>query len=242
MFSFFKKAVAPSVPKPVVEPLPKITAPPADVCKKFNPTPQSQALLKPNQSAGEYVGALEQNQMSGDAINTLAHGMPERESVWWACESSKKVAGQMQPSDQAAMQAAEAWVKNPTPDMQAQAAAAAAKTDYQGPGAWAAQGAAWAQPQPTVAAPGVTPPAGLTGKAVAGSVMLSSAMAGGAYKPAPVNIPQTPVPENPTLPQMVAPELQQPQLSAPEQAQAYKTHQPFIQLGKDVAAGRNTWA
>src|SRR5437867_3163173 len=95
-------------------PLDKITAPTAaEICKSFKPQPQAQALLTPEQTPTEYVDVLEEKQMSTDAVNVLAHGMPERESVWWACQSSEKVAPQLAPADKAALGTADAWVKNP---------------------------------------------------------------------------------------------------------------------------------
>jgi hypothetical protein len=125
-------------------PLIKIAAPTAaHLTKGLTPSPQAAALIKPEMTPTQYVGALEQNKLTGDAIQTLAHGMPERESVWYACQSSQRVAGQMTPADQSALKAAEAWVKNPNPATQAQAATAASAANYNGPGAWAAQAAAW---------------------------------------------------------------------------------------------------
>src|SRR5688500_17154162 len=84
----------------------------AHVTKGFTPSPPAAALLKPEMTPTQYVGALEQNNLSGDAINTLAHGMPERESVWYACQSSQRVADKLPAGDSAALKAAEAWVKN----------------------------------------------------------------------------------------------------------------------------------
>ena len=225
-------------------PLSKITAPTAaDVCKGFKPQPAAQALMQPNHTPAEYLNVLEQKKMSGDAINVLAHGMPERESVHYACQSSQKVAGQMAPADKNALEAAQAWVKNPSEATKAKAAAAAAKTDHQGPGAWAAQAAAFSS-SPT----GAAPAAGLTGHAASGSVQLASAMAN---KPA---APQAPVTQSPALkaPVLAAPTSEAPKLAQPEltpspmtvaqQEEAAKVHQPFIDLGKDIASGKNSWA
>jgi len=266
-------------------PLTKIAAPTAaQVTKGFTPSPQAAALLKPEMTPTQYVSALEQNKLSGDAIQTMAHGMPERESVWYACKSSDRVAGQMTPADQAAQKAAETWVKNPTPATQAQAAKAASAANYNGPGAWAAQAAAWSKTTP--AAPGLAaaPPAiagggaagaagamaipalaaaggpaaagaavpslaaagvpALTPHAASGSVMLAAAMEAKApipkLEPPNFQAPPPPAMENPafTVPEIPA----APELSAPQLAEVAKIQQPYLDLGKEIASGQNTWA
>ena len=129
-----------------VPPLVKITSlTAAEVAGKYNPHPEAKALLHSAHTPTQYAEALQKGSFSHDHIHFLAHGMPERESVGWACKSSAKVADKLEPVDKSALHAAQEWVKNPTPATQSAAAAAAAKTNFQGPGAWAAQGAAWAK-------------------------------------------------------------------------------------------------
>lgn len=238
-----------------IQPLPKITAPTAGaIVQQYQPSPAAAKLLQPNHTPAQYLGVLEQNHQSTDAINLLAHGMPERDATWWACQSARKVDNKLLPADKKALDAAEKWAKDPSPANQAKAAAAAAKTDYQGPGAWAAQAAASAKPAvaapaapalaaavpgaPAIAAPAV--PA-VTPKAVAGSVQLSSALAAGKPLPKPPTMepPKAPTLEMPKLP--AAPPPPPPPTPA-EQVATAKAHQPFIDLGKDVASGKNSCA
>lgn len=234
-------------PSPPVRPLPKLATPKAsDLAARMQPKPPAQALLKPDMSSSEYIHALEQKGMTSDAINGLAHGMPERESVWYATQSSRRVQHLMTPDDKTALLAAEDWVKAPTPANQARAAAAAAATNHSGPGAWAAQGAAWSSVTPgTPAAPGLVP------QATAGSVQLASAMEA---KGAPIQRPEIPatpgLPQAPQAPQLEVPQLETPQLALAQppppdpaaDAATAKAQAPFVTLGKDVAAGDNTWA
>lgn len=236
-----------TVAKPVI-PLPKLTTPgAADLAAKFKPQPAAQSLLKPGMSSSEYIHALEQNNMSGDAIKGLAHGMSERDSVWYATQSAKRVEPMMTPADKTAMKAAEAWAKDPSPANQARASAAAAATDHTGPGAWAAQGAAWSSETPG----GAMPPApGLTPHATAGSVQLASAMEA---KGGPIEVPKVPdapqapevpaLPDQPAAPQLAVPAVEAPELVPPtpeEQAKTAKAQQPYVALGKDIAAGNNS--
>jgi hypothetical protein len=255
---------------PLITPsLPKITAPTAaEVCQGYQPSPEAQSLQVPGQTPAQYLQALKQHQLSGESIKFLAHGMPDREATWWATQSAQKVAPPSNPADLAAIQAADAWVKNPTPATQQAAAAAAAKTDYQTPGAWAAQAAAWSQPPapalpaapavpaapgvagPKVAIPGqppvLTPPPTprLAPLAASGAVMLAAAHAA---KPPMPKAPSAPAialekPALPAVPPLPKPPEPPKPMTPHERAATAKAHQPFINTGMDIASGKNTWA
>ena len=223
----------------------KITSPTAEIAGKYNPHPEAKALLHPAQTPTQYSEALQKGHFSQDHIHFLAHGLPERESVGWACKSSAKVADKLEPADKSALQAAQAWTKNPTPANQAAAAAAAGKTNFQGPGAWAAQGAAWAKPPGAPAAPGAP---SLTGHAVAGSVMLAAALS---VPKAPVlKAPVLQAPAAPKVPTLQAPKIAVPKPPAltppkppalPERVQMAKVHQPFIEMGHGIASGKESF-
>jgi hypothetical protein len=233
--------------RPILQ-LPKIKAPTAaELAPKINPQPAAQSLLKPEMTPAEYLGVLEENKLSNDAVNLLANGMPERESTWWACQSSRKVADKLNPEDTAALAAAEAWVKHPTYDTGAAAAAAAAKTDFSGPGGWAAQAAAWSQEaaQAAKAAEGAKAAAAapnLTASAVAGAVLLAAGLTKRPAMPAA----NKPVIEMPALESLPLPPLETPAATTVippvDQDKLAKLLQPFIDLGKDVASGKNSWA
>jgi len=235
-------------------PYPKIKAPKASqVVQGFKPQPEAQALLKPDHTPAQYLDVLEKNNLSEDAVKTMAHGMPERESVWYACQSSQRVAGKLPPSDKAALGAAESWVKNPTPATRAQAASAAAKTDFNSPGGWAAQAAAFSTTTPGVPAAPVVPgvnPASLTPQAASGSVLLAAAMENNAKipkvpspnLPAMPEVPSINKPAVPKLPAIPATPTPAPGMTAKQLADSAKVHQPYLDLGKDIASGRNSWA
>jgi len=156
--SLFQNLFGSSAPKPPLEPvvsvpthLPKIKAPTAaQVCEQYKPEPPAQQLLTPQQTPAQYLNLLEKKQLSEESVKLLAYGLPERESVWWATQCAQKVSSPLNLPDEAAIKAADAWVKNPSELTKKAAADAAAKTDFQTPGAWAAQAAAWSKPTPTV--------------------------------------------------------------------------------------------
>ena len=172
-------AVAAPTP-PVPAQLPGIAAATAaQICQQYQPQPAARELLTPQQTPAQYLNALQAQQFGDDMIRVLAYGLSDRDGVRWAAQSAQKVSASLQPAEVQALQTAQSYARNPTAENQAAAAAAAAKTDHQGPGAWAAQGAAWAQP-PTSAAglPAAATPTAqrLTPQAVVGAVMLSAAI------------------------------------------------------------------
>ena len=229
--SFFQSLFKPSVPKvqtvatspavavlPVPQHLPKIVAPTAaQIAKTASPSPAAQQWLAPQQTPSQYLNVLQEKQMGDEMVKIMAHGLPDREGVWWAVQSAQRVSEHLPPSDLLAVQAALNWVKNPTPETSAAANAAAANTDYRGPGAWAAQAAAWAQTDPSA-----TPPPGqaklprLTPNAVAGAVLLTSSIAAHPQLASPKY--QLPTVASPNLagPDLSAPSFSTPQPGAPE--------------------------
>ncbi len=249
--NFFKNLLKPSPPPPPPPPppvplqLPKITSPTAaQIAQSSQPSPAALQLLTPQQTPSQYLSVLQEKQMGDEMVKTMAHGLPDREGVMWAAQSAGKVADKLPPADAQAMEAAQVWAKNPTTPNQAAAAAAAAKTDYRGPGALAAQGAAWAQPAMPVAVPAGAPPAPrLTPHAVAGAVLLASAIAANPKLAAPKI--QAPALALPTLevPQLAMPTLGPPPTIPPEvQAQTFRAQHPFIAMGLDIASGKTPLA
>lgn len=221
----------------------------ADLAAKAKSQAASQALLKPGMTSSEYIHALQEKKQSLDAVNALAHGMPERDAVSWASQSSLKVADKLNPEEQAAAKAADAWVRTPSDATKAAAAAAASKTDFKGPGGWAAQAAAWAQsPVPPATVPvgaaATPPPPALTPNAVAGAILLAAGL---------TNRPPMAAPQKPDLKAVAAglpkvdaasvtPSVPPPELPPVDQSKMAKALQPFIDLGKDIASGKNSLA
>lgn len=132
--------------------------------------------------------------------------MPENHAVRWAVDSSKTVSDKMSEPDRAALASAEKYLKEPSPSTQSAAAAAAAKTDFQGPGAWSAKAASLVGMTPAngPTVPAKAPPApNLVAECVAGAVILAAVLTMGkskqpappaaAAQPAEPNVPPTAV-------------------------------------------------
>jgi hypothetical protein len=222
--------------------LSKITAPTAaEICAQSNPSPEGQALLTPDMTPGEYQSALEQNKMSVDSVNFLAHGMEPKDSVCWACQASQVTASKLSGAELNALNCTECWLKNPSPNMSASMAASLGKVDFTGPASWAAQAGVWA------ATPTMPGAAALTAAAVSGAILLAAGLKIGPSMPAVPN-PKLALPMAPPTPQMLlalqAPQLPQvpaqPSVPVVDQPALMKMLSPFIDLGKGVASGTVT--
>jgi hypothetical protein len=87
----------------------------AEVCRRYQPGPAAAALLRDDLTLGQFVDLLVERRAFDHAIIFLAFALPSREAVWWAALCAREVAGPDPPErDAAALQAAEAWVQDPT--------------------------------------------------------------------------------------------------------------------------------
>lgn len=245
-----------SLTGPAEAPLTKVTTPTAELLPRLNASPEAAALYQPGQSPGEYLQLLEKNQKPMESVNLLAQGMPEKDAVKWASESSKMVGDKLTPEDQQAVAAADKWLADPTPENQAAAGKAAAATNGKGPGGWTAQAAAWSQPavqgaQAGQAAAGggagAAAAPGMAASAAAGAVMLAAGLSDkpamdGSPRPsaqiAKGEIPKVEIPKAPAAPGAEAPKVEVPQMKQADAAAFSKKLKPFLDLGKKIASGQ----
>jgi hypothetical protein len=111
-----------------------------------------------------------------EAAKVMAHALPKRESVWWACMCARHTAPPDLPgSDLAAVSAAEGWVRRQTDENRRQAFAHAQDANFGTAEAWAAVAAFWSGDSMSPVDQPKTPPAPhLAGTAVIGSVTLAA--------------------------------------------------------------------
>jgi hypothetical protein len=213
-------------------------------------SPAAKEIVKPGMTPCQQAHALNEKHLSSDAVKSMAHGLPERDSVKWATASAERVSNPAHKADLDAIHAAKAWAHNPTPETQKAAGLAAGKTDFQTPGAWAAQGAAWSG-------------TGLTPHAVSGAVMLAAAQGGkpisapGAAAPKldalhlsqELSKPKMSALESPLLKKpggLTTPEVPQAAIKGPDgltlthaqRGEMAKNCDPFLKLGCDIGHGR----
>ena len=116
-----------------------------------------------------------------DAITFLAHAIPKREGIWWACLSCRDVLSVMK-DDKAlyeeyleTLSSAESWVIDPTEENRRRAEKLSQVLDYELPASWAALAAFWSQGSITKPdEPNVDAPDFLYAHAISGAVSLAA--------------------------------------------------------------------
>ena len=146
----------------------------AAVCERAKPGDEARGLLAEGMTARAYIGALMGKGLYADAVKVLAHALPKRAAVWWACLC---VADRLGPAPAAAeaLETARAWVIDPT-DARRRAAFPASQAAGMGTPAGCAAAAVYfsggslAPPE----LPAVVPPEHITGQMVANSLVLAA--------------------------------------------------------------------
>jgi hypothetical protein len=134
------------------------------------------AAVRDCKQVPEAIDRLESGGFLIEAVRLLAHALPKREAVWWACMCAAHTAlPDLPDADRLAREAAELWVRQQGDKNRRAAMRQAEATNFESPEAWAAVAVFWSgdtigpEDQPSV------PPAPhVAGKAVAGSVALAA--------------------------------------------------------------------
>lgn len=132
--------------------------------------------LRPGSSVKAYVDTLVGGELYTDAIQLIAHLLPPREGVAWACYCTRSVLGDdPDPVDVVALEAAEAWVREPTAPAGRAAEAAAEDTELETAAGMTAMAAFWCGDNIAPAdLPAVEPAEDLAAKGVGGAVLLAA--------------------------------------------------------------------
>lgn len=147
-----------------------------DICAYCDLPDDARALMREGMRRGEFVEALLSVKKYVAAIDFVAHALPPREGVWWACLCLQHAFGpSLSPTDWTACRAAVHWVIQPC---EPNRAAARAPSEAAGPASAAGTlaNAVWltgsnvAPPR----TPSTPPPLFAPAKAVATAVKLSS--------------------------------------------------------------------
>lgn len=125
----------------------------------------------------QFLESLLAESKLAEAVQFLAFALPAREAVWWACACARaqQSVAPPRPPMLAALESAEAWVREPTDEHRRTAMARAQATTMDGPAAWAAVAAFWSggsMAPPDV--PAVPAPPHLLGIAVSGAITLAA--------------------------------------------------------------------
>lgn len=139
--------------------------------------PQGKVLLEKCRTSQEALAVLEHAGRLIEASRLVAHALPAREAVWWACACSRHTAasGVNHALENKVREAAEEWVRHQTDEQRRSAMKEAEAAGFVSPEAWAAVAAFWSgDSMSPPEAPKVPPEPHFTGLAVAGAVALAA--------------------------------------------------------------------
>lgn len=110
-----------------------------------------------------------------EAAAYCAYLLPRREAVWWACQCIRHADAAPTPEETAALEAAEAWVEDPTEGTRQTAMSAGMTGDRNNAATWAALAAAWSGGNFFATDKSFAhPPRPATAKSVVGAVMYAA--------------------------------------------------------------------
>jgi hypothetical protein len=138
--------------------------------------PEAQAPLQGCADVADAIVRLEASGFASEAVRMLAHALPRREGVWWACMCAANTApADLPEADRLARETAELWVRQQKDEQRRAAMAHAEASGFQTPEAWSGVAAFWSgDSMSPVGQPAVPPPPTAVGGAVAGAVALSA--------------------------------------------------------------------
>jgi hypothetical protein len=139
---------------------------------------EAKALLQDGLAPGAYLNLLIEKGQFLDAVRFLAHALPKREAVWWACQCGRLVAGaSLTPEVANAFETAEDWATHPDEDIRRAAQRAYEPATLQTPAGLAALAAFVSEG--SLSHPGlpvVEPPPFATAQMVAGAVLIAAVL------------------------------------------------------------------
>lgn len=148
----------------------------AEVCTTAGLTPWATALLQKPMQAREYVNLLRDKAHFRDAVRFLAHWLPKRQAVWWACRCAHQALPPGAPTSVVdALRTAERWAREPSDENRRAALPAAEAAGLDTPAGCAAIAAflSLGSMAPTDVPP-VAPPPYAAAEAVSGAAMLAA--------------------------------------------------------------------
>jgi hypothetical protein len=154
----------------------KLDGPLAELVGRIAAPPEALAAIAGAAGVPEAIGRLSAAGFLLEAAKLVAHALPKREAVWWACMCARHTAPAEGAEHLAELcAAAETWVRRQSDETRRAAFEMAQARGLDTPEAWAAVGAFWAgdsMAPPDV--PKVPPAPHLTGTAVSGSINLAA--------------------------------------------------------------------
>jgi hypothetical protein len=96
-----------------------------------------------DEPALDFLRALAEEEKWEAAVSYCAYLLPRREAVWWGCQSLRRIQPHRGPKDTAAIEIAEAWVRDPEEQNRRAALDFGTDGDHRAPATWMALAAGW---------------------------------------------------------------------------------------------------
>jgi hypothetical protein len=149
-----------------------------EICKRFPLGDEARALLRDEHTPRDFLDVLLVQGSYQEAVSFLAHALPKREAVWWACLCVRQVMGTNPAAAvAAALQTAENWAAEPSEDRRRATMTAAEAVGLGTPAGCAAAAAFWSGGSMGPShLPVIAPAEHLTGQGVAGAILLAAVL------------------------------------------------------------------
>jgi hypothetical protein len=146
------------------------------LCQTIELNEAAKVLLQACPISADYIQQLVDKELYTDAVNVLAHALPKREAVWWACLCARKtLTATSLATESKTIELAEAWVYKPSEENRKLLIPIAETAHFKNAASWAAVAAFWSGNNISLT-PEITIPAteGLTAKAVTGAIITAA--------------------------------------------------------------------
>ncbi|MFK5914027.1 MAG: hypothetical protein QM484_06605 [Woeseiaceae bacterium] len=101
-------------------------------------------LLNPKITPSDFITKLLEKKYFADSIIFLAHALPKREAIWWACLCAKEATNdKTRADDHASLSVAEKWVYEPDEKKRRMCGTLAEKGEYKSAQNWTAAAVFW---------------------------------------------------------------------------------------------------
>ena len=152
-----------------------------DILSLYEASDEITALAEQYQTPAAVIEKAIEAELFADTALFLAHALPVREAIWWACCCASQ-RNDWNEDEANAIRSARAWVHEPDETARRFAEDMAKKADLQTGAGWVAQAAFWSGGSMTAPSePLVQPPEYLYSQAVAGAVNLIAALPDGEH-------------------------------------------------------------
>lgn len=148
-----------------------------ELLQHFELSDESENIAAADDSPMLAIKKLVDTENYHDAVTMLAHALPKREAIWWACQSTKKTMDNTVELDRAAIEAAELWVRAPNEANKQSVQKMSVLAKNKTAAGWVATAANWCTGNMADDGMEVPPPDFLYAHAVAASITLAAVAA-----------------------------------------------------------------